>query len=233
MNADPKPGKITDAELGAATRAATAGGLDLGALSAAVAERAAADGILDLAYSRVDSPLGELLAASTPAGLVHLGYPNRPLDEQLGALAERISPRIVESPRRLDEVRRELDEYFAGRRRRFGLALDWRLSGGFVRRVLKETARIPFGETRTYGEVATAAGSPRAFRAAGSALGANPIPIVVPCHRVLRSGGGLGGYGGGLDVKRELLALEGVLELSKGTSPDPGRRPRRRHRGSP
>jgi methylated-DNA-[protein]-cysteine S-methyltransferase len=211
MNADPTPDRISDADLRAAARSATAADVDIAALSAAVADRAAGAGILDLAYARMDSPLGELLAVSTPQGLVHLGYPNRPLDEQLGALAERISPRIVESPRRLDEVRRELDEYFAGRRRDFELALDWQLTAGFVRRVLRETARIPFGETRTYGEMAASAGSPRAFRAAGSALGANPIPIVVPCHRVLRTGGGLGGYGGGLDVKRELLTLEGVL----------------------
>jgi methylated-DNA-[protein]-cysteine S-methyltransferase len=201
----------TDTDIQKAARAATAGDLDLEALSAAVGERAADEGILDLAYARVDSPLGELLAVSTPDGLVKLGYPNQPLDEQLEALAGAISPRIVESPRRLDEVRRELDQYFAGRRRAFELALDWQLTAGFVQRVLRETAQIPFGETRTYGEMATSAGSPRAFRAAGSALGANPIPIVVPCHRVLRSGGGLGGYGGGLDVKRELLTLEGVL----------------------
>jgi methylated-DNA-[protein]-cysteine S-methyltransferase len=217
MTADSKHDPITEAEvatlkaaLGTDPAAPTAG-LDLEALSAALAERAAAAGILDLAYARVDSPLGELLAVSTPAGLVHLGYPNRPLDDQLEAIATRISPRIVESPSRLDAVRRELDEYFAGSRRRFDLDLDWQLSAGFVQRVLRETARIPFGETRTYGEMAASAGSPRAFRAAGRALGANPIPIVVPCHRVLRSGGALGGYGGGLDVKRELLTLEGAL----------------------
>jgi methylated-DNA-[protein]-cysteine S-methyltransferase len=211
MTAETNPDPITDVELGSAARAATAGELDLAALSAAVADRAAAAGLLDLAYARVDSPLGELLAVSTPAGLVHLGYPNHPLDDQLELIAARISPRIVESPARLDEARRELDEYFAGRRRGFDLELDWQLTAGFVQRVLRETARIPFGETRTYGEMAASAGSPRAFRAAGSALGANPIPIVVPCHRVLRSGGGLGGYGGGLDVKRELLTLEGIL----------------------
>jgi methylated-DNA-[protein]-cysteine S-methyltransferase len=211
MNADRKPDPISSADLESAARSATAGDIDLAALSAAVAERAAGAGILDLAYARVDSPLGELLAVSTPDGLVHLGYPNRPLDDQLATLAARISPRIVESPRRLDEVRRELDEYFAGSRRSFELTLDWQLTAGFVQRVLRETARIPFGETRTYGEMAASAGSPQAFRAAGSALGANPIPIVVPCHRVLRSGGGLGGYGGGLEVKRELLELEGVL----------------------
>ena len=129
----------------------------------------------------------------------------------LEALAERISPRLLEAPARLDPVRRELDEYFAGKRQQFDLELDWQLTSGFRQQVLRETAAIPFGETRTYMEMAASAGSPRAHRAAGSALGANPIPIIVPCHRVLRSGGGLGGYGGGLDVKRELLTLEGVL----------------------
>ena len=202
----------TDIDLKRAVRAATTADLDLAELGDAVSRRAADAGLLDLAYAEIDSPLGPLLAVSTPAGLVHLGYPNRPRDAQLEQLAERISPRIVEAPGRLDEVRRELDEYFAGRRHDFGLALDWQLTAGFVRAVLERTAAIPFGETRTYGEVAAAAGSPRAFRAAGRALGANPIPIVVPCHRVLRSGGALGGYGGGLDVKRELLTLEGVLD---------------------
>jgi methylated-DNA-[protein]-cysteine S-methyltransferase len=201
----------TETELKQAARAATAGELDVGALSAALGRRAATEGILDLVYAEVDSPLGRLLAVGTPAGLVHLGYPNRPLDAQLEDLAARVSPRIVEAPAELDPVRRQLDEYFAGRRRHFELELDWQLTAGFVRAVLERTAAIPFGETRTYGEVAAEAGSPRAFRAAGSALGANPIPIVVPCHRVLRSGGALGGYGGGLDVKRALLTLEGVL----------------------
>jgi len=201
----------SETEIKHAARAATAGDVDVAALSAAVGSRAAAEGILDLVYAEVDSPLGGLLAVGTPAGLVHLGYPNRPLESQLESLATRISPRIVEAPRELDAVRRQLDEYFAGSRRSFELALDWQLTAGFVRAVLERTAAIPFGETRTYGEVAAEAGSPRAFRAAGRALGANPIPIVVPCHRVLRSGGALGGYGGGLDVKRELLQLEGVL----------------------
>ncbi|MEZ5156248.1 MAG: methylated-DNA--[protein]-cysteine S-methyltransferase [Solirubrobacterales bacterium] len=198
-------------DLKSTARAATAAPTDLEGLSAAVGRRAAADGILDLAYAEIDSPLGTLLAVATPQGLVHLGYPDRPVADQLELLAARISPRILESPRDLDRARRQLDEYFAGRRRRFDLDLDWQLSAGFVRSVLERTAAIPFGETRTYGEMAAAAGSPRAFRAAGRALGANPIPIVVPCHRVLRSGGALGGYGGGLDVKRELLTLEGVL----------------------
>lgn len=200
-----------ETDLKNAVGAATASPVDLDALTAAVGRRAAAEGVLDLAYAEVESPLGRLLAVATPQGLVHLGYPNRPVDDQLEALAGRISPRIVEAPVELDAVRRQLDEYFAGRRRDFELDLDWQLSAGFARAVLERTAAIPFGETRTYGEMAAAAGSPRAFRAAGSALGSNSIPIVVPCHRVLRSGGGLGGYGGGLDVKRELLTLEGVL----------------------
>ncbi len=201
----------TEMELKRAAKAATGGRVDLDALSAAIGDRAREEGLLDLAYAEIESPLGDLLAVSTPQGLVHLGYPNRPVDAQLEALAERISPRIVEAPGDLDPLRRELDEYFLGSRRNFDVAVDWQLTSGFVREVLKQTALIPFGETRTYGEMAVSAGSPRAFRAAGSALGANPIPIVVPCHRVLRSGGGLGGYGGGLDVKRELLKLEGAL----------------------
>lgn len=181
------------------------------ALAAALAGRAEAEGLLDLAYSEVDSPLGKLLAVATADGLVKLGYPDVPADSQLSELAANVSPRLLEAPRRLDPLRRELDQYFAGQRRDFEVPIDWRLTAGFVQKVLRETARIPFGATRSYAEMARNAGSPRAFRAAGSALGANPIPIVVPCHRVLRSDGGLGGYGGGLDVKRRLLELEGVL----------------------
>ena len=186
-------------------------GIDPAELTARIAARAEAEGLLDLAYCTVDSPLGELLAVATDEGLVKLGYPNVPAGAQLEALAAAVSPRLLEAPARLDPVRRELDEYFSGRRRSFAVPVDWRLTGGFVRTVLEATAAIPYGETRTYAEMASLAGSPRAFRAAGSALGANPIPIVVPCHRVLRSGGGLGGYGGGLEVKRTLLELEGVL----------------------
>ena len=205
----------SDADVREAVREATAGPLDAAALRAGLAKRAAEEGILDLAYCEIESPVGNLLAVATDAGLVQLGYPLQPRDEMLESLAERISPRLLEAPARLDPVRRELDEYFAGRRREFDLPLDWQLTGGFTRKVLRETARIPFGETRSYMQMAASAGSPRAHRAAGSALGANPIPIVVPCHRVLRSGGGLGGYGGGLEVKRELLRLEGVLELAR------------------
>jgi methylated-DNA-[protein]-cysteine S-methyltransferase len=176
-----------------------------------ITEAAAAAGLLDVAYATFDSPLGELLLATTPRGLVrlaYLGYEDEA--ETLEELAARVSPRLLASPKQLDEPRRELDQYFAGRRREFDLALDWQLSHGFTRRVLEATARIPFGETSTYKLVATQAGNPRAFRAAGNALGSNPIPIVVPCHRILHSGGGLGGYTGGVDKKRQLLAVEGI-----------------------
>lgn len=177
-------------------------------LSAAAAEA----GLLDVAYAIEDSPVGRLLVASTRRGLVRVAYLDAPGDPEavLAELTERVSPRVLAAPARLDEVRRELEEFFAGRRHRFEQPVDWRLTGpGFMRRVLRATARIPYGQAMTYGEVAAAAGSPRAHRAAGTALGRNPLPIVVPCHRVLHSGGGLGGYTGGLERKRTLLAIEG------------------------
>ena len=172
-------------------------------------EAAAAAGLLDVAYATFDSPLGTLLLASTPRGLVRLAYLNGDEAEVLEHLADRLSPRILAAPRRLDEPRRELDEYFEGNRRRFEVPLDWRLTRGFTRRVLEATARIPYGATATYKQVATEAGNALAFRAAGNALGSNPIPIIVPCHRILHSGGGLGGYTGGLERKRVLLGAEG------------------------
>jgi methylated-DNA-[protein]-cysteine S-methyltransferase len=178
----------------------------------AVAERAAAEGLLDVAYSTVDSPLGPLMAATTPRGLVRLSYSTfRDDDVVLADLARRVSPRVLEAPARLDAVRRELDEYFEGRRTGFDLPIDWALTRGFTTAVLRATAQVGFGQTTTYAEVAGAAGSPRAVRAAGNSLGSNPMPIVVPCHRVLRTGGGLGGYTGGLENKEFLLRLEGVL----------------------
>lgn len=187
--------------------------VDAAALAARVAARAADAGIADVAYAVIDTPAGRLVAARTPRGLVRLAYEdfNGGVDEILAALAARLSPRIVEAPARLDDARRELDEYFAGRRRAFDVDIDWALVGPFGRRVLEATAAIPFGATSTYAQVAAAAGSPRGSRAAGNALGANPIPIIVPCHRVLRSGGGLGGYTGGLSRKELLLGVEGVL----------------------
>jgi len=176
-----------------------------------LARRIADEGLADVTYAPVDSPFGPLLAAATKRGLVKLAFPEEDVDGVLEQLAQRVSPRIVAADAQLDPVRRELDEYFAGRRRGFALSLDWTLVGQFGRRVLGVTAEIPYGGVLSYAEVAAEAGSPRGSRAAGNALGANPIPIVVPCHRVLRSGGALGGYGGGLDRKRYLLELEGAL----------------------
>jgi methylated-DNA-[protein]-cysteine S-methyltransferase len=178
-----------------------------------LADRAAREGDADVAYAQVDSPVGRLVAATTPRGLVRLAYEdfNGGLDAVLDRLGSRLSPRIVEAPARLDPVRRELDEYFEGRRRDFDLPIDYALMAGFTRRVLQATAAIPFGAVRTYRDVATEAGNVAATRAAGNALSANPIPIVVPCHRVLRTGGGLGGYTGGLHRKAHLLRLEGVV----------------------
>jgi len=174
-------------------------------------DRAAADGLLDVAYATVDSPFGPLLVAVTPTGLVRLAYSDERHDAVLDDLAARLSPRVLEAPARLAGVRRDLDEYFAGRRRGFRIPIDWSLTSGFGRRVLRATSKIPFGGVSTYREIAAAAGSPNGSRAAGNALGNNPIPIVVPCHRVLRTGGGLGGYTGGVDRKERLLHIEGVL----------------------
>jgi methylated-DNA-[protein]-cysteine S-methyltransferase len=186
--------------------------LDSDAATAAAARFAATAGA-DVSYAVIDSPVGRLVAAGTPRGLARLAYVDDSggLDAVLDALAARLSPRILEAPARLDPVARELDEYFAGRRTAFDLPVDWALVAPFGRRVLRATAAIPFGATASYAEVAASAGSPRGSRAAGNALGANPVPIVVPCHRVLRSGGALGGYTGGLHRKEALLRIEGVL----------------------
>jgi methylated-DNA-[protein]-cysteine S-methyltransferase len=166
----------------------------------------------DVAYAVVDSPIGALVAASTPQGLVRLAYEdfNGGLDAVLDSLSDKLSPRILESPVRLDDVRRELDEYFDGKRTAFDLPIDWALYSDFGRRVLQATAAIPFGRTATYGDVAREAGNPKASRAAGRALGANAIPIVVPCHRVIGTSGKLTGYTGGMHRKEALLRLEGI-----------------------
>jgi methylated-DNA-[protein]-cysteine S-methyltransferase len=182
-----------------------------GAASERLAATATRRGLVDVAYATVDSAVGPLLVAVTARGLVRLAYGDE--DDVLEELARRVSPRVLRAPRQVDPVRRQLDQYFAGRRREFDVGLDWSLvTPGFTRRVLRATARIPFGSVRTYGHVAGRAGSPRASRAAGNALGSNPIPIVVPCHRVVHAGGGLGGYTGGLHRKEHLLALEGILQ---------------------
>jgi len=177
-----------------------------------LAARASEEGLLDVAYTTTDSPFGTLLLATTPRGLVRVGLPNQDADELLVDLATRVSPRVLEAPAQLDEARRELDLYFEGKLTDFDLPLDWQLSKDFRRKVLRAIARIPYGQTRSYMQMATRAGNERAVRAAGTACGTNPIPLVVPCHRVLRSGGGLGGYGGGVPMKEGLLRLEGVLD---------------------
>jgi methylated-DNA-[protein]-cysteine S-methyltransferase len=177
-------------------------------LAAALA-RADAEGLVDVAYAHTDSPIGPLLVAATPAGLVRLAFQREDHDDVLEELAERISPRVLEAPARVDEIRRELDEYFDGRRDHFELPLDWRLSSGFRRTVLETLyADVAYGHTVSYLELATMVGNPKASRAVGTAMATNPIPVVVPCHRVLRTGGQLGGYGGGLPAKVALLELE-------------------------
>jgi methylated-DNA-[protein]-cysteine S-methyltransferase len=180
-----------------------------------LAERADAEGLLDVAYATVDSPFGPLLIAATPRGLVRVNLPAYDPEETLEELAERISPRVLEAPECLDDARRELDLYFEGKLTEFDLPLDWRLTDGFRKKVQRAIARIPYGQTRTYTDMARSAGNERAVRAAGTACGSNPIPIVVPCHRVLRTGGGLGGYGGGLPMKEALLALEATENASR------------------
>ena len=167
--------------------------------------------LVDIAYAEVESPVGTWLVAATPRGLVKLAFTHY-VDEALEELAKKISPRILHAPAKLDDVRRELDEYFEGERREFEVPLDWSLVKGFNLKILRATAKIPYGSVSTYSDMARKAGSPRAARAAGNALHNNPIPIIVPCHRVLHRDGGLGGYGGGLPLKERLLTLEGALE---------------------
>jgi methylated-DNA-[protein]-cysteine S-methyltransferase len=213
-NPDGRADLAADAPLEAALRNSAAALPDAPPpdLDAALLERATAEELVDVAYATVDSPLGPLVVAATPRGLVRVAYTEFSLDSDvLDELSRKLSPRVLEAPARLDGVRRELDEYFEGRRSDFDVPIDWALTRGFTSKVLQATARIGFGHTSTYAEVAGKAGSPRAVRAAGNALGSNPMPVVVPCHRVLRTGGGLGGYTGGLERKEFLLRLEGVL----------------------
>jgi methylated-DNA-[protein]-cysteine S-methyltransferase len=178
-------------------------------LHARLEREAQADGLLDIAYRTVDSAVGPLLLAATPLGLVRVAFDNEDSDGVLLALSERISPRVLEAPTRLDPIVRQLDEYFAGRRHNFDVALDWTLSQGFRRTVLEHlNAEISYGATASYATLARLSGSPKAVRAVGTACATNPIPIVVPCHRVIRSDGAFGAYRGGPDAKRVLLDLE-------------------------
>ncbi|MDE3070796.1 MAG: methylated-DNA--[protein]-cysteine S-methyltransferase [Acidobacteriota bacterium] len=185
-------------------------------LRASLSERADRAGLLDIAYRTLETPIGSLLLAATGAGLLRVAFATEDHDRVLDQLARRVSPRLLTAPRRLDRAAREIDEYFAQRRRRFALRLDLQLAHGFRREVLDHLARVPYGATVSYGGLAAAAGSPRAVRAAGSACATNPLPIVVPCHRVLRSDGSLGRYGGGAHVKRALLLLEGAQAPTMG-----------------
>jgi len=186
---EPEPGRLT-------------------ALHARLVAAAEDDGLLDVVYRTVDTPVGSLLVAATEQGVVRLAYAVEDHDAVLAALAARVSPRVLEAPGRLDRVARQLEEYFAGHRHRFDVPLDRRLAGGFRATVLTHLDDIGYGRTASYAAVAALAGNPRAIRAVGSACATNPLPVLLPCHRVVRTDGGLGGYIGGLDAKRTLLDLE-------------------------
>jgi len=180
--------------------------------SSVMHERLVADaerqGLLDVAYHTVDTPVGSLLLAATEQGLVKVAFDRQDHDAVLAELAASISPRILRAPTRLDPVARQLDEYFTGERHAFDVPLDLRLARGFRRAVLDHLPEIAYGHTESYAQVATAAGSPKAVRAVGTACALNPVPVVVPCHRVVRSDGSYGQYAGGEEAKRLLLTME-------------------------
>lgn len=181
------------------------------AATAAFLKRAEKEGLIDVAYTTLDTPIGRLGVATTDAGLVKVAL-NALEEDFLEELADNVSPRIIEHPKKLDPVRKQLDEYFEGRRTTFSMQIDWQLSHGFRRMVLETLfSQVRFGEVVSYGELALRVGHPRASRAVGTAMATNPVPIVVPCHRVLRSGGNIGNYGGGVEMKRRLLTHEGSL----------------------
>jgi methylated-DNA-[protein]-cysteine S-methyltransferase len=173
-------------------------------------DAAAAAGDLDVGYDVVDTPIGALFVAATPAGLCRISYDPEP-ERLVESLARTVGVRVLRTPRSVDETRRQLDEYFERRRRDFDLAIDLRVAEGFSRRVLDELAHVPYGEVTTYGELARRAEHPRAARAVGTIMNRNPIPIVLPCHRVVGATGRLTGYGGGLPRKEALLRLEGAI----------------------
>ncbi len=199
----------TDSETTAALNALAApDAAQLDRLHRALTARSDSEGILDVAYTTIDTPLGPLLLAATPVGLVRVAYQREGFDAVLETISQRVSPRILQAPQRLDGAARELDEYFAGRRTGFDLQLDFSLSSGFRQLVQKHLSQITYGRTESYKQVAELVGNPRAVRAVGTACATNPLPVVVPCHRVLRTDGSLGGYIGGLDAKNTLLTLE-------------------------
>lgn len=174
-------------------------------------ERAVAEGLVDVAVATMDSPVGELFVAVTPTGLVSVAFEDEPRDEVLERIVRQISPRVLEAAAPTDEARRELEQYFHSQRRSFDLSIDRRLIGDFAWSVLRATSRVGFGELATYGQIAARIHRPTAARAVGRALGSNPIPIVIPCHRIVGAGGSLTGYAGGLPRKQTLLRLEGSL----------------------
>lgn len=205
----------------------------LGRLGSRLARSAERQGLLDVAYRHVDSPLGPLLLAATPVGLVRVAFAIEDQDQVLALLADRISPRVLLAPARLDEAARQLEEYFAGRRRRFELPIDLRLATGFRRAVLGHLLDVAYGSTASYATLAAATGSPRAARAVGTACATNPVPIVVPCHRVVRSDGTIGNYGGGTEAKRTLLRLEAARAPSTRAPSPPALSPRNTATPSP
>jgi len=206
MNATRPHGPMSDTDLLARLPAPSE--VEIRRLQARLAAAAQAGGVLDVAYRVVDTVVGPLLLAATDRGLVRVAFAREDHDGVLAVLAERVSPRILHAPVRLDPAARELDEYFAGRRTRFDLALDRQLSSGFRRAVLDRLAGVAYGTTASYARLAVDVGNPKAVRAVGSACATNPLPVVVPCHRVVRSDGAVGGYVGGPEAKRALLALE-------------------------
>jgi methylated-DNA-[protein]-cysteine S-methyltransferase len=183
---------------------------DLAALHRRLEQSAQSAGVLDVAYRTVDTPVGPLLLAATTDGLVRVAYECEDFDRVLDVLANRVSPRVLRAPKRLDDAAAEIEEYFAGLRTGFDLPLDYSLSSGFRQLVQRHLPQIAYGRTQTYKDVATIVGNPKAVRAVGSACATNPLPVVVPCHRVLRTDGSLGGYIGGLAAKAALLTLEGA-----------------------
>jgi methylated-DNA-[protein]-cysteine S-methyltransferase len=180
----------------------------LGRLHRRLEQEAEDSGLIDVAYTTVDSPLGKLLLAATPKGLVRVAYARENHDRVLDTLSQKLSPRILRAPKRLDDAARELDEYFAKRRQVFDLKLDLSLSHGFRQLVQLHLPEIGYGQTRSYRQVAELVGNPKAVRAVGTACATNPLPVIVPCHRVLRADGALGGYIGGSETKSALLNLE-------------------------
>ncbi|GAB3308596.1 methylated-DNA--[protein]-cysteine S-methyltransferase [Epidermidibacterium keratini] len=184
-----------------------AGG-DIQALRERLAAEAASEGLLEVAYRELDSPIGRLLVASTPTGVVRVAFAREGFDDVLGELAGRVSARVLHAPGVLDAVAGEIDAYFAGDRERFDVPLDWQLASGFRRTVVEYLPQIGYGHTASYGDIASAVGNPKAVRAVGTACALNPLPLLVPCHRVVRSDGQLGQYRGGPEAKAALLTLE-------------------------